>query len=190
VTRPAAYLTPRMVMRPMAAAEAPALAAFLRANRRFLEPWGPVREDSFYTTEATARRLGAEDREYRAGRALPLYLFSRAGGDLLGSVTLSSIVRGPFQSAFLGYKLAAAATGHGFMTEAVSRVVRIAFETLNLHRVEANVMPRNRPSRAVLDRCGFDEEGASREYLRINGRWEDHLHYVILNDAWRPVSPA
>ena len=69
------------------------------------------------------------------------------------------------------------------MTEAVRKVTEFAFADLGLHRIEANVMPRNEASAAVLKKCGFRMEGSSQKYLKINGRWEDHLHYVILNES-------
>lgn len=178
------YLSPRLVLRPLDCGEADRFSRFLRRNRTHFEPWGPSRDDLFYSPETTARRIEAEVRERCAGRALPLALFSRRDGALIGTATLSAIVRGPFQSAFLGYKLAHAAQGQGLMTEAIRRIVGIAFDDLGLHRVEANVMPRNNRSIRLLRRCDFHEEGRSPEYLYINGVWEDHLHFARLNRGW------
>ena len=71
----------------------------------------------------------------------------------------------------------------GYATQAVAAVVRYAFETLRLHRIEANIMPRNKASRRVAEKCGFREEGASPRYLKINGVWEDHIHMALLNET-------
>lgn len=78
----------------------------------------------------------------------------------------------------------------GYMTEAVARVARIAFQELRLHRIEANIMPWNKRSLRVAEKCGFVGEGVSRAYLRINGKWEDHVHMVLLNDAWTEHEPG
>lgn len=102
--------------------------------------------------------------------------------EVIGFVSLNNIVKGAFCSCFLGYQLDAEHINHGYMTEAVNCVVDFAFKTLQLHRIEGNVMPKNKASRAVLEKCNFVNEGISRKYLKINGVWEDHIHYVILNE--------
>jgi len=104
---------------------------------------------------------------------------------LLGWANLSEIVRGVFQACYLGYSLAAAVQGRGYMTEALHEVIRFAFEDLGLHRIMANYMPRNARSAAVLQRIGFTIEGSARDYLYIAGRWEDH----ILTSLTNPKAP-
>ena len=91
-------------------------------------------------------------------------------------------MRGAFQSCHLGYQLDERAINQGFMTEALRRAIAFVFDELQLHRIEANVMPRNLRSSRVLAKLGFVEEGLARQYLKINGVWEDHIHYVMLND--------
>ena len=103
--------------------------------------------------------------------------------EVIGSIALSNVVTGAFWSCFLGYKLDQEHGGRGYMTEAVKAVVEYGFETLKLHRIEANIMPRNAASIAVVTKCGFEYEGTARKYLKINGVWEDHAHYVVLNEA-------
>lgn len=98
-------------------------------------------------------------------------------------VALNGIVWGSFCSCFLGYKLDKDHLRQGLMIEAVQECVRIAFEELGLHRIEANIMPRNLPSLGVAEKCGFVREGISRKYLKINGVWEDHIHMVRLNET-------
>ena len=75
--------------------------------------------------------------------------------------------------------------GRGYMTEVVNKVLEIAFEDLKLHRIEANIMPRNIPSIKVVQKCGFEKEGVSKKYLNVNGVWEDHYHFVKLNGNWK-----
>lgn len=96
----------------------------------------------------------------------------------MGLVGLNNLVRGAFQSCFLGYKLDGGLLRRGYMTEAVEEAVRIAFTVLGLHRIEANIMPRNTASLGVARKAGFQEEGLAVRYLRINGVWEDHIHMV------------
>lgn len=73
------------------------------------------------------------------------------------------------------------------MTQAVEAVTQMAFTQLNLHRIEANVMPRNTASLGVLQKCGFEHEGVAKKYLKINGVWEDHIHMVKLNETTAPL---
>jgi ribosomal-protein-alanine N-acetyltransferase len=105
-------------------------------------------------------------------------------GAIVGTANLSQIFLKSFQNAYLGYQLFAGFTGQGFMTDAVGLVLLHAFTRLGLHRVEANVQPENKPSIAVLKRCGFTKEGFSRRYLEINGRWRDHERWAILKEDW------
>jgi ribosomal-protein-alanine N-acetyltransferase len=148
------------------------------------EPWDPLRTADFWELPAVAARLRAQTDDAKAGRALCLCLSAKDDPErVIGMANLRNIVRGALLSAHLGYSLAPDAVGHGYMTEAVRRVVVIAFNELGLHRVEANVMPSNARSLAVVERCGFEREGFSPRLLRINGRWEDHIRFARINDG-------
>jgi [ribosomal protein S5]-alanine N-acetyltransferase len=104
---------------------------------------------------------------------------------ILGSINLSQIFRGGFQSAYMGYQIGAPYANQGYMTEAVQLTLRYAFTKLKLHRVEANIQPNNVPSKALVKRLGFTLEGYSRRYLKISGRWRDHERWAILAEDWR-----
>ena len=106
-------------------------------------------------------------------------------GAIVGTITLSQIFRKVFQNAYLGYLLFDNFTGRGLMTEAVELVLKYAFQSLKLHRVEANVQPHNTASIAVLQRTNFTKEGFSRKYLKIGGRWRDHERWAIIVEDWR-----
>jgi ribosomal-protein-alanine N-acetyltransferase len=106
-------------------------------------------------------------------------------GAILGRINVSEIVRGNFQSAFLGYEMGAAHAGQGYMTEVLPLVLRHVFQRLKLHRIEANIQPDNAASIALVRRAGFVKEGTSRRYLRIGGGWRDHEHWVMLRENWR-----
>ncbi len=155
---------------------------FYNRNRTHLEPWEPSREPNFYTLDYQELLLEAHLKEFIRTRGLRFWLRSKDDGILVGAVNLNQIIREPFLSCCLGYKMDAAFTGQGLMTEAVSRVVSLAFDTYGLHRIEANVIPGNEASRKVLRRNGFCLEGLSRKYLRINGQWADHERYALLNE--------
>lgn len=106
-------------------------------------------------------------------------------GELVGVITVSEIVRGIFQSAYLGYYGFAPHHGQGLMTEGLALVLDKAFGPMHLHRLEANIQPDNEPSRKLVQRLGFRCEGLSRRYLRIAGRWRDHERWAVLAEEWR-----
>ncbi len=106
---------------------------------------------------------------------------------IAGMINLSQIFYGPFCNAYLGYGLGARFTGAGLMTEAIELILKFAFKDLKLHRVEANVQPENLPSIAVLKRNGFTKEGFSRKYLKVGGRWRDHVRFAIIREDWKKI---
>lgn len=176
-----------LVLLPADPALAPGVADYYARNRAFLSPFEGEHPEDFYTVSyqravlTADARHAAEDRDYRF-----LLMQRPASQRVIGSIALSSVVRGAFHSAFVGYKADAALQGRGYMTQALLALTAFAFGPLNLHRLEINVMPRNIASRRVAEKAGFAQEGLAKAYLRIGGVWEDHLHYVRLNPDWRP----
>jgi len=177
------YETERLYLKTVTISDLKRFQAFLLKNRTFLSPWEPLRDDFYYSEEAILQRIEQEILLDSQEKQLSLYLTRKGEEKIIGNVTLSNIVRGPFQSCFLGYKLDKEATGLGYMSEAVAKVVEIVFNDLHLHRIEANIMPRNKRSIQVVKKRGFFYEGVSKNYLKINGNWEDHAHYVLLNEG-------
>lgn len=170
-------------LRPPHAELAEEVRDFYLRNRAFLAPFEPRREEVFFMPPHCRQALKKEVARAKAKEAFQFYLFEGEKPDrMIGMVALNNIVWGDFCSCFLGYKMDEAHTGKGFMTRAVSCVCQWAFSELGLHRIEANVMPRNKASMAVLQKCGFENEGLARKYLRINGVWEDHIHMTKLNE--------
>lgn len=164
----------RVILRPPTAADEAAFLAAMRASRK---AHGPYLHPPL-TPEAYRAYLGRLD-ERKYG-----YLACRRGdGAIVGWLNVSEIVRGALQGAFLGYGGVAAFAGQGYMTEAVRLVVREAFGTLKLHRLEANIQPDNLASIALVKRCGFEKEGFSERYLKIGGRWRDHERWAIRADS-------
>ncbi len=114
-----------------------------------------------------------------------LLLCRSEDGRVVGVFNLSEIVRGNFQSAYLGYYAGEPYAGRGYMTEGLRLVLRHAFENLKLHRVEANIQPTNAASIRLARRAGFTQEGFSRHYLKIGGRWRDHERWALLAEDWK-----
>ncbi len=118
-------------------------------------------------------------------RSIGFIARERESNRIVGVVNLSEIVRGFFQSAYMGYYAVAGMNGRGLMAEAVGLVITHAFMELGLHRIEANIQPDNEPSRALVKRLGFRQEGYSPRYLKINGEWRDHERWAILSEDWQ-----
>ena len=161
------------------------LTAVLIRNREFLAPWEPLRDDAYFTIRTQRALVENALAEHEAGRTVPLAIID--AGRLVGRINLSGIRRGGLQSGAVGYWVAADSNGRGLATEAVAEVVALAFGELNLHRVQAETLPENAASQRVLERNGFTRYGTVPEYLRIDGRWRDHVLHHRLNRDWRPA---
>lgn len=179
-------VTKRLVLRVIDESCTERVLAFVKRNREALAEWEPDRDDDYYTPETQRNLIRQEAISMDNGHSVRFWLTAAEDPDgaIIGTVSLSNIVRGAFQSCHLGYRMDAGQHNKGYMTEALSHVVAFAFEELNLHRIEANIMPRNAPSLKVAERLGFRHEGLAPEYLRIRGKWEDHIHMVLLNPSW------
>jgi len=183
--------TARLLIRDLPPRAGGLAARFHRDNRHFHQPWEPSHPEPYYT-ESEQRRILRDGR--RAENLLHLWMVeaeaARRPSVIIGSITLSSIVRGFFQSCFLGYKLDSGHARRGYMDEALSAVVNFAFVNMGLHRLEANIMPGNDRSLRLVAGLGFSEEGRSPRYLKIRDRWEDHVHMVMLSEDWTRRDPA
>ncbi|MGY3040534.1 ribosomal-protein-alanine N-acetyltransferase [Rhodanobacter sp. TND4EL1] len=155
--------------------DAARLLRFRVDNRAHLAPWEPLREDSYYTLENCVQAIADVGQAARLDRGYSLLVFSPDEANILASFTLANLVRGPFQACLLGYGVGADQQGRGLMHEALEAGLAWAFGELDLHRVMANYLPRNERSGRLLERLGFEREGYARDYLRIAGRWEDHV---------------
>ena len=170
----------RLVLRYLEEDDAEAVLAFVRENRGFFEQWEPTRDDGFFTLESQLADIADAAADAAANRRHAFGLFLE--GELVGRLALSNLVRGVFQNAYLGYSIGERWNGQGLASEAVSVAVEFAFEDLDLHRVQAAVMPRNTGSIRVLEKNGFREEGYAIGYLCINGVWEDHRIFARTRD--------
>jgi ribosomal-protein-alanine N-acetyltransferase len=168
--------------RPLTPDDAPVLARLVRENRDFLAPWEPDRGEKWFTTHGQRDEIRAKLEQFELGLGLPRVVLDDSG-EVVGRITLNNIVRGAFQSCSVGYWVSAAANGRGLATAAVGEMVRIAFDELRLHRVEAGTLVHNGASRRVLERNGFTRYGLAPQYLRIAGRWQDHVLFQLLDPA-------
>jgi ribosomal-protein-alanine N-acetyltransferase len=155
------------------------------SSETFLRPWEPEWAPDELSRSAFRRRLRFYQRDMRDGSGYAFFLFRMGDSKLLGGITLSNARRGVSQSISIGYWVGEPYAKQGLMTSAVSTIVPFVFSTLGFHRLEAACLPTNVPSRRLLENCGFRYEGLARQYLRINGVWQDHLLYAILEDDAR-----
>ena len=155
-----------MIIRPLTPEDAGELAALLVENRAFLAPFEPVRDERFFTIGGQRERI-----ENDGSEAFAILVDER----IAGTVTMSNIVYGPFQSANLGYWVAERLSGRGLATRAVGDVVEIAFGEFGLHRLQVATLVENVPSQRVLEKNGFEPIGLARRYLQVAGEWCDHL---------------
>ncbi|GGC79392.1 ribosomal protein S5-alanine N-acetyltransferase [Undibacterium terreum] len=179
-------ITARLTLRVLVpAAPAPEDAALLQAylleNRHHLAPWEPLRDDTYFSLAECEQRLLASRQSMEAGSALHFAVFITGAPDMIGICHFSNIVRGVFQACHLGYAIAEKHEGKGYMQEAVQAGIRHMFTQQGLHRVMANHLPDNVRSAGLLQKLGFEREGYARSYLKINGRWQDHVLNALLN---------
>jgi [ribosomal protein S5]-alanine N-acetyltransferase len=179
----------RVYLRELLRSDAEEMSSLLRRNRTFLEPWDPDRPDSFYTTPGQREviRTGLAERD--EGHGWSFGIFEQDGDELVGRIALSSVVRGAWQNANVGYWVAQDRGRRGYCTEALAGAVVFGFDRLQLHRIQAAIMPRNAASIRVVEKNGFRREGLAERYLRIRGRWEDHAIYALTRDERTETPP-
>lgn len=166
----------RVILRPAARGDRADFVAAMRASADLHQPWisPPVDDEAF---DSVLERARGESFEFMLVRR-------RSDAAIAGYFDISQIIRGPLQSAFLGYGGVAALTGQGFMSEGLQLLLGHVFEELRLHRIEANIQPGNERSLALVRRAGFVREGFSERYLKIGGRWRDHERWAIRVERW------
>jgi [ribosomal protein S5]-alanine N-acetyltransferase len=169
-----------VVLRAPQVGDHPEWAALREASRDFLTPWEPTWPVDDLSRAAFRRRIKRYAEDQRGDLAYPFFIFRKADNVLLGGLTLANIRRGCAQTGNLGYWIGKTFAGQGYMTAAVLSFLPFAFQTLRLHRVEAACIPSNAASVRLLEKTGFRREGFAREYLCIDGVWQDHLLYARL----------
>ncbi len=175
----------RVVMRTLSENDFDGWSEVRTRCRDWLVPWEPRIEGTALPPEdrrTFAARCSLRERERQLGTGFGFGIFLR--GRFAGELTLSSLQRGPFQSASVGYWVDEELAGHGYVPEAVVACLRFAFEELMLHRIEISIIPRNAASRRVVEKLGVRFEGIAERLLSIDGIWEDHARYAVTAEEW------
>ena len=158
---------------------AAALSDYYLRNAERFTPWQPFVSPGHHSVVAWQQRLQDRERDYREGRAV--HFIALDGDRVIASCSLTNIIYHPACYCHLGYSVDAEHEGTGKMSQLVRHAVDYGFNTLRLNRVCASYMPSNTRSARLLERLGFEKEGFARRYLRINGRWEDHVLTALIN---------
>jgi ribosomal-protein-alanine N-acetyltransferase len=178
----------RVFLRPPERSDYEAWASLRASSRDFLTPWEPSWPPDALSRASFRARVGRYAEDWRTDQAYNFFIFSNDEA-LVGGVSLSNIRRGVSETASLGYWVGEAFARQRYMTAALPLILEFAFDRLGLHRVEAACLPTNIPSRSLLARAGFRQEGYAREYLCIEGKWQDHLLFAILRGDRTPPDP-
>ena len=158
-------------------------AALREQSREFLTPWEPTWPADDLSRSAFRRRIRRYSEDLRTDQSYAFLIFRSLDGRMVGGLTLANVRRGVAQAGSVGYWMGLPFIRQGYMTAALRAVVPFAFATLRLHRLEAACIPTNIASIQLLEKTGFGREGYAREYLCIDGVWQDHLLYARLKDA-------
>jgi len=176
--------TERLLLMPLTHQYADLVLEYHDRNKEFFRPWLPTYMPNYFSVEFHRQWLKQDVRQVKAGEKLKLFVFEQTDRRLeriIGDITFSNIIRGVLQSCFVGYKMDEEYNGKGLMTEALAHATQYMFEEMKLHRIEAHIMLENKASQRVIEKLGFQREGTSESYLKINGKWEDHYRYALIN---------
>lgn len=177
------YETERLVLKILDKTYAQLVLDYYSRNKSFLDEWEPKRNEEFYTKSYQEEQLDKDLVDIENSNSFRVWIFKKNDDKkIIGTICFSNIVRGVFLSCFLGYKLDNNEINKGYMTEAIQKGIDIMFNEFGLHRIEANIMLKNIRSLRVVEKLRFYNEGLAYKYLNINGKWEDHIHMVRLNE--------
>lgn len=182
--------TERLLLLPLTHRYAELVLEYHRRNKDFFRPWLPEYMPNYFSVEFHREWLKQDARQAKSGKKLKLFIFDQTDQSLnkiIGDITCSNIVRGVLQSSFVGYKMDEQHNSKGFMTEALAHTAQHVFEQMKLHRIEAHIMLQNTASQRVVEKLGFQREGISKSYLKINGAWEDHYRYALINHQYETL---
>lgn len=161
------------------------VSGYYQSTRNANQEFEPIREDAFYYEKYWQDMLDHYENQNFDERGARFLLFLKSDPiNMVGYVNFDNVVRGVFQACTLGYALAPQCQGHGYMNEALERLTSHVFETYHLHRIQANYIVNNEKSANVLHKLGFIKEGLAKDYLLINGKWQDHILTSLINNNW------
>ena len=177
--------TDRCILRLPKNGEGALTLAFYNENKEHFSPWDPKKPADFYTTEFWEKKITDALGEFEENKSLRLNVYLDDNETLVGKLNFTGFERGPFQCCRLGYQISKKFEGKGYMTESLKAAIDYLFNELNFHRIEANYIVNNEKSGRLLKRLGFVEHGIAKEYLLIDGRWQDHVLTSITNNNWK-----
>ncbi|HEY9786869.1 MAG TPA: GNAT family N-acetyltransferase [Candidatus Obscuribacterales bacterium] len=191
MTRLPVLRTERLELRFADPSEAPAVVRYYANNRDFLAPFQFCYAVDFFTDKFWEGQLRKNIEAFEEDRGVHFFVFNPQQTDspergIIGSVNFTGFLRRASQFCYLGYGLSEGNEGRGYMTEAVRSAIDYVFQEKNMHRIMANYMPGNIKSARVLRKLGFRIEGFARDYLLLNGKWEDHVMTALVNPNWKP----
>ncbi len=163
----------------------PAILEYYTDNKHYLTPFYPRWHDHFFTEELWQQQLEINFQDLMHYRSCKLFIYLQINPHtIIGSINFSNFIWGAAHFCTVGYSLAENRQGKGYMTEALGTAIDYVFQELNMHRIMGNYMPHNQRSGKLLKRLGFVVEGYARDYLLINGKWEDHILTSLINPNW------
>ncbi len=176
----------RIIIRMATNEDIPKILNYFINNKTYLTPYYPSWQDGFFTEEYWKLQIEVNYHEFANDRSLRLFIFPKTNpNQIIGTLNFSNIVRGAAHYCNVGYSLAQKEQGKGYMIEAMQGAIEYMFTQFKMHRIMANYMPHNQRSGNLLRRLGFIVEGYARDYLMINGKWEDHILTSIINPNWK-----
>lgn len=175
-----------LLLRTAEIGDADMIAEYFQANREYLKPFEPKREEAFFSVNGWLQKLIKLNELHRMGLGYYCLLVRASSGEMLGTISFSNLSRFPFYSCNVGYSLAEKAQGHGYMRRGLTMACDYMFNVQKLHRIQAGYMPHNKRSESVLEHVGFNREGYAKDYLLINGEWQDHVLTSLINPNWQP----
>jgi ribosomal-protein-alanine N-acetyltransferase len=182
-TEPFRLAGERVFLRPPERGDYEAWMSLRARSRNFLAPWEPSWPPDALSRAAFRARLARYAEDWRTDQGYNLFILDH-DETLIGGVSLSNLRRGVSETASLGYWVGAPFARRGYMTVSLPLVLDFSFNRLRLHRIEAACLPSNTPSRSLLIKAGFQQEGYARQYLCIEGKWQDHLLFAMLREDW------
>lgn len=178
-------LTKRLLVRLGSQEDVLGILKYYTDNKAYLTPYYPAWSEYFFTEEYWSSEVEIALQEFIQGQSLRLLIFHQNEPRVIGIINFRNFIRSSAQFCTVGYSLAEKEQGKGYMTEALKASVDYVFEELNMHRIMANYMPHNLSSGKLLKRLGFVVEGYARDYLLINGQWQDHILTSLINPRWK-----
>jgi [ribosomal protein S5]-alanine N-acetyltransferase len=182
---PPQLTTERLLLRIATKEDIPKIIDYFTTNKYYLTPFYPRWDENFFTEEYWQLQVEVNLHEFINDRSLRLFIFLKNNSDkIIGTINFTNFVRGVAQYCNVGYSIAETEQGKGYMTEALRTAIEYVFQELKMHRVTANYMPHNQRSGKLLKRLGFVVEGYARDFLLIDGKWQDHIMTSLINSNW------